>query len=53
MLANFGQLSGEREVRIHPIVARLVDAELLQKLRAAADAGPRDEHAPAAPAAIS
>jgi cytolysin-activating lysine-acyltransferase len=51
VLANFKQLSGERAVKIHPIVARLVDGELLQKLRAAADAGRRDEHAPAAPEA--
>ena len=34
VLANFRQLSGEREVRIQPIVARLVDAEILQKMKA-------------------
>jgi hemolysin-activating ACP:hemolysin acyltransferase len=49
VLTNFRQLSGERAVKIHPIVARLVDAEILEKLRAAADAGQRGEHAPAAP----
>ena len=52
VLANFRQLSGEREVKIHPIVGRLVDAEILQKLRAAADAQ-RDEQAPAAPEALT
>jgi cytolysin-activating lysine-acyltransferase len=51
VLTNFRQLSGERAVKIHPLVARLVDAEILEKLRAAADAGQRDEHAPAAPEA--
>jgi hemolysin-activating ACP:hemolysin acyltransferase len=34
VLANFRQLSGERAVKIHPIVARLVDAEILQKMKA-------------------
>jgi len=45
VLANFRQLSGDREVRIHPLVARLVDGEILKKLRAAADAKQRDEQA--------
>jgi hemolysin-activating ACP:hemolysin acyltransferase len=51
VLANFKQLSGDREVRIHPLVGRLVDGEILKKLRAAADARLRDENAPAAPEA--
>ena len=50
VLTNFRQLSGARAVKIHPLVARLVDAEILEKLRAAADRQ-RDEHAPAAPEA--
>jgi len=53
VLANFRQLSGQRAVKIHPIVAQLVDAEILEKMRAAADAGQRDEHAPAAPEALT
>ena len=36
VLANFRQLSGERDVRIHPIVARLVDKEILEKMKARA-----------------
>src|SRR5262249_49539277 len=48
VLANFRQLSGDRAVKIHPLVARLVDGELLKRLRATADTGQRDEHAPAA-----
>src|SRR5690242_7737076 len=32
VLANFRQLSGERAVKIHPIVARLVEEEVLAKL---------------------
>ena len=39
VLANFRQLSGERPVKIHPIVARSVDPALLEKMRVrAADA---------------
>jgi cytolysin-activating lysine-acyltransferase len=34
VLASFRQLSGERAVKIHPIVARLVDAEILEKMKA-------------------
>ena len=33
VLANFRQLSGERPVKIHPIVARSVDPALLEKMR--------------------
>ena len=33
VLANFRQLSGERAVKIHPIVARSVDPALLEKMR--------------------
>jgi hemolysin-activating ACP:hemolysin acyltransferase len=51
VLANFRQLSGDREVRIHPLVGRLVDGEILKKLRAAADARLHDENVPAAPEA--
>jgi hemolysin-activating ACP:hemolysin acyltransferase len=36
VLANFRQLSGERDVKIHPIVARLVDKEILGKMKARA-----------------
>jgi hemolysin-activating ACP:hemolysin acyltransferase len=34
VLTNFRQLSGERAVKIHPLVARLVDAEILEKMKA-------------------
>jgi hypothetical protein len=34
VLANFRQLSGERAVKIHPLVARLADAEILEKMNA-------------------
>ncbi len=33
VLINFRQLAEERQVRIHPIVARSVDRELLEKMR--------------------
>ena len=33
VLANFRQLSGERPVKIHPIVARSVDPALLERMR--------------------
>ena len=32
VLANFRQVAGERPVRIHPVVARLIDPEVLEKL---------------------
>jgi cytolysin-activating lysine-acyltransferase len=38
VLANFRQVAGERAVKIHPIVARLVDPAALEKLRGAAKA---------------
>jgi cytolysin-activating lysine-acyltransferase len=34
VLANFRQLSGERAVKIHPIVARMIDPDVLEKLKA-------------------
>src|SRR5882724_2919112 len=38
VLANFRQLSGQRAVKIHPLVARMIDPDVLEKLRMAADA---------------
>ena len=46
VLTNFRQLSGSAEVKIHPIVARQVEAEVLAKLIATnngAEAGARQE----------
>lgn len=40
VLANFKQVVKEGEVRIHPMVARMVDPELLKKMGAVADGGP-------------
>jgi cytolysin-activating lysine-acyltransferase len=34
VLANFKQLSGDRPVKIHPIVARVVDPKALEAMRA-------------------
>ena len=34
VLANFRQLSGERAVRIHPLVGRMIDQDVLAKLKA-------------------
>jgi len=34
VLTNFRQLSGERAVKIHPIVARMIDPDVLEKLKA-------------------
>ena len=33
VLANFRQVAGERGVKVHPIVARLIDPGILVKLR--------------------
>ena len=33
VLANFRQLSGERAVKIHPLVARMIDQDVLEKLK--------------------
>lgn len=33
MLANFKQIAGDKPVSIHPIVARSVDAQVLEKMR--------------------
>ena len=33
VLANFRQLSGERQVKVHPIVARSVETEILERMR--------------------
>lgn len=33
VLANFKQLSGERPVKVHPIVARSVDPTILEKMQ--------------------
>jgi hypothetical protein len=35
VLANFRQLAGERPVKIHPIVGRLIEPDVLAKLVAA------------------
>lgn len=34
VLTNFRQLSGERAVKMHPIVARMIDQDVLEKLKA-------------------
>ena len=34
VLTNFRQLAGERPVRIAPLVGRLIDPDVLQKLKA-------------------
>jgi cytolysin-activating lysine-acyltransferase len=39
VLANFKQVVKEGDVRIHPMVARMVDPELLKKMGAVADGG--------------
>lgn len=33
VLANFRQISGDRDVKIHPVVAREVDPDVLEKMR--------------------
>jgi len=38
VLANFRQLSGERPVKVHPIVARSVDPAVLEKMRVRGEA---------------
>ena len=34
VLANFKQIAGDKAVAIHPIVARSVDREVLEKMKA-------------------
>ncbi len=36
VLANFRQLAGERTVRIHPMVGRMIDPAVLEKIKSAA-----------------
>ena len=36
VLANFRQLAGERPIKIAPTVARLIDPEVLERIRVAA-----------------
>jgi len=43
VLANFRQLSGERPVKVHPIVARSVDPAVLEKMRVRGGEGAPDE----------
>ena len=43
VLANFRQLSGERPVKVHPIVARSVDPAVLDKMRVRPAEGAGDE----------
>lgn len=44
VLANFRQISNERPVKVHPIVARSVDPEVIEKLRVKpSDAAPAEE----------
>jgi cytolysin-activating lysine-acyltransferase len=38
VLANFRQLAGDKPVKIHPMVGRLIDPAVLEKLRAASEA---------------
>ena len=33
VLANFRQLAGERVVKIHPVVGRLIEPDVLERLR--------------------
>jgi len=35
VLANFRQLAGEKQIKIHPIVGRLIDPAVLEKLKLA------------------
>ncbi len=37
VLANFRQLAGEKPVKIHPMVGRLIDPAVLEKLKAASN----------------
>lgn len=43
VLANFRQVVKEGQVRIHPLVARMVDPEMLKKMGAAPVAAPKNE----------
>jgi len=37
VLANFRQVAGEKKIKVHPIVGRLIDQKVLEQLRAARD----------------
>ena len=43
VLANFKQLSRERQVKVHPMVARSVEAGVLERMRAAGGLGISDD----------
>ena len=45
LISEDAQLAGERAVRIHPLVARLIDQDVLAKLQGAATAGARKPQA--------
>jgi hemolysin-activating ACP:hemolysin acyltransferase len=38
VLANFRQVAGEKRIKVHPIVGRLIDPKVLERLRAGGDA---------------
>ena len=47
VLANFRQLAGEKQIRIHPIVGRLIDPAVLEKLKlASAETATKQPQAP-------
>jgi hemolysin-activating ACP:hemolysin acyltransferase len=45
VLANFRQVAGDRQIKVHPIVGRLIDPEVLERLRAASDSARSEDSA--------
>jgi hypothetical protein len=46
VLTSFRQVAGDRPVKIHPIVGRMIDPQVLAKLRGAAAVGARKPQRP-------
>ncbi len=48
VLTNFRQITGDRQIRIHPIVGRLIDPKVLERLRAGSAAAKPEQASEAA-----
>ena len=42
VLTNFRQVAGDKQIKVHPIVGRLIDPKVLERLRAGSDAAPAE-----------
>jgi hemolysin-activating ACP:hemolysin acyltransferase len=42
VLTNFRQVAGDKQIKVHPIVGRLIDPKVLERLRVGSDAAPAE-----------